>query len=131
MSSNESLQGQGANQALLDALSLANSIYTTYVAAHDKKKKKKKHSSNHDDDNDTETVDDPINHDALLITEALSRFEEEMLTRSATKVKASAEAAQFLHSDVAIQEGDVTRGAAAAAAAAANNKKLRTTMDDA
>jgi hypothetical protein len=33
-----------------------------------------------------------------------------MLRRSATKVKDSAEAAQFLHSDVALYEGDEPRG---------------------
>ena len=36
-----------------------------------------------------------------------------MLKRSAVKVKASAEAANFLHTDIAIVEGNVTRGAAA------------------
>jgi hypothetical protein len=45
--------------------------------------------------------------------EALKLYKEEMLARSAVKVTASAEAAQFLHSDVAIQEGNVTRAAAA------------------
>lgn len=47
--------------------------------------------------------------------EALKVYEEEMLARSAVKVKASAEAAQFLHSDVAIQKGNVTRAGAAKA----------------
>jgi len=50
----------------------------------------------------------------LDIEAALQQYEEEMLERSAVKVHASAEAAQFLHTDVAIQEGNVTRGAAAA-----------------
>ena len=40
-----------------------------------------------------------------------------MLQRSAVKVTKSAEAAQFLHSELAIKEGNLTRGAAAAAAA--------------
>ena len=35
-----------------------------------------------------------------------------MLKRSKPKVKASAEAAHFLHTELAIQEGDITRGAA-------------------
>ena len=47
---------------------------------------------------------------------ALRSFEQEMLERSAVKVQASAEAAKFLHSDVAIQEGNLTRGAANKAA---------------
>ena len=37
-----------------------------------------------------------------------------MLARSAVKVKASADAAHFLHTNIAIQEGDITRGTAAA-----------------
>ena len=40
----------------------------------------------------------------------LAKFELDMLKRSAGKVKASAEAAKFLHSEVAIMEGNVTRG---------------------
>lgn len=78
-------QGQGANQALLDALSLAGNIY---------KACKGKIQG-----------DDPQ-------AEAMAAFEADMLERSAVKVKASAEAAKFLHTSVAIQEGNVTRGAA-------------------
>jgi len=71
-------QGQGANQALLDSLSLARTLYR---------------------------IDDR--------KEALEAYKEEMLARSAVKVKASAEAADFLHSEVAIQRGNVTRAGAA------------------
>jgi 2-polyprenyl-6-methoxyphenol hydroxylase-like FAD-dependent oxidoreductase len=71
-------KGQGANQALLDALSLARALYTS---------------------------DD--------VKEALVGYKEEMLTRSSVKVQASAEAAHFLHTDVAIKKGNITRGAAA------------------
>jgi hypothetical protein len=39
----------------------------------------------------------------------LTDFESEMLERSATKVKHSAEAAQFLHSEI-VYEGDEPRG---------------------
>jgi len=81
-------KGQGANQAMLDALSLANSIYR-HCAVLGKKKD---------------------------FGDAVQEFEREMLERSAVKVKASAEAAKFLHSEVAIQEGNVTRGAANEAA---------------
>lgn len=76
-------KGQGANQAMLDALSLANSIYGE------------------------------MKDGKGSLDKALRQFEEEMLQRSSAKVKASAEAAKFLHSEVAIQEGNVTRGAAA------------------
>lgn len=40
----------------------------------------------------------------------LTEFEAEMLKRSAKKVKDSAEAAQFLHSDVVLHEGGEPRG---------------------
>ena len=76
-------KGQGANQAMLDALELARALYRE---------------------------DDP--------RIALDSYHSSMLARSAVKVKASAKAAQFLHTDLAIQKGNVTRGAAAAAAAA-------------
>jgi salicylate hydroxylase len=81
-------KGQGANQALLDALSLARLLYKSFGT--------------------TTNKDDPT-----MLTVALRTFEEEMLTRSSVKVEASAKAAHFLHTEVAIQEGNVTRGAAA------------------
>jgi hypothetical protein len=40
----------------------------------------------------------------------LTEFEAEMLQRSAKKVKESAEAAQFLHSDIVLHEGNEPRG---------------------
>jgi 2-polyprenyl-6-methoxyphenol hydroxylase-like FAD-dependent oxidoreductase len=40
----------------------------------------------------------------------LTEFESEMLARSAIKVKHSAEAAQFLHSEIVLHEGDEPRG---------------------
>jgi 2-polyprenyl-6-methoxyphenol hydroxylase-like FAD-dependent oxidoreductase len=77
-------KGQGANQALLDALSLARSLYSTCCRKQNP------------------------------VFEATSAYHEEMTNRSSKKVQASAQAAQFLHTDAAIQEGNVTRGAAAA-----------------
>ena len=74
-------KGQGANQALLDALSLARSLYAK--------------------------------GDSQNLQQALRAFEAEMLPRTAAKVIASAEAASFLHSDVALYEGNVSRGDAA------------------
>ena len=79
-------KGQGANQALLDAVLLARKL------ARIGKRKTKEGS-----------LDDGI-------PAALAEFEEEMLLRSAVKVAKSADAAKFLHSDVAISEGNVTRG---------------------
>jgi 2-polyprenyl-6-methoxyphenol hydroxylase-like FAD-dependent oxidoreductase len=78
-------KGQGANQALLDALSLAREIT-----------KKCKPSSNWKEIGIRKSV--------------LTDFESEMLARSATKVKDSADAAKFLHSELALYEGDEPRG---------------------
>ncbi|ABM02691.1 monooxygenase, FAD-binding protein [Psychromonas ingrahamii 37] len=78
-------KGQGANQALLDALALARGI-----------KKACRPLSQWRKTGLRETV--------------LTEFESEMLQRSGTKVKDSAEAAQFLHSDVVLHEGDEPRG---------------------
>ena len=75
-------KGQGANQALLDALSLARALYRIHC------------------------------REGQSLGDAVEYFEKEMLDRSAEKVRASSAAARFLHTDVAIQEGDVTRGAA-------------------
>eukprot|EP00816_Leptocylindrus_hargravesii_P010993 CAMPEP_0196820926 /NCGR_PEP_ID=MMETSP1362-20130617/77115_1 /TAXON_ID=163516 /ORGANISM="Leptocylindrus danicus, Strain CCMP1856" /LENGTH=549 /DNA_ID=CAMNT_0042199961 /DNA_START=533 /DNA_END=2182 /DNA_ORIENTATION=+ len=79
-------KGQGANQALIDSLSLARSLFRVFTSA-------------------GEPNDD--------IATALEEYEIEMLNRSRPKVKASAEAAQFLHTEIAIKKGNVTRGAAA------------------
>jgi len=78
-------KGQGANQALLDALALARGI--------------KKGCR-------------PLSQwrEAGVRNTVLTEFEAEMLERSAIKVKGSAEAAQFLHSDIALHEGDEPRG---------------------
>jgi salicylate hydroxylase len=81
-------KGQGANQALLDALSLARHLHSCTAMKND---------------------------DSKVVSAALVAFEQEMIGRSTVKVQASAEAARFLHTEVAIQRGDVTRGAAAAA----------------
>jgi 2-polyprenyl-6-methoxyphenol hydroxylase-like FAD-dependent oxidoreductase len=78
-------KGQGANQALLDALALARGISAGCR---------------------------PLSQwrEAGIRESVLTEFEAEMLTRSASKVIDSAEAAQFLHSDVVLHEGDEPRG---------------------
>lgn len=78
-------KGQGANQALLDALALARLI-----------KKECRPLSGWKEAGIRKTV--------------LTEFELEMLERSARKVKDSAEAAQFLHSDTVLYVGDEPRG---------------------
>lgn len=78
-------KGQGANQALLDALSLAREIYKKCCTG--------------------------INwRENGLREHLLNPFEAEMLERSAVKVKDSAAAAEFLHSEIALYEGDEPRG---------------------
>jgi len=78
-------KGQGANQALLDALVLARMIY-------------KECSLN-------------ANWKEIgLRSLVLAPFEQIMLERSAPKVRDSAAAAEFLHTDVVLLEGNETRG---------------------
>ena len=78
-------KGQGANQAILDALALARGITKGCR---------------------------PLSkwREVGVRDSVLTEFEAEMLERSATKVKDSAEAAQFLHSDTVLHEGDEPRG---------------------
>ncbi|WP_430612937.1 FAD-dependent oxidoreductase [Flavobacterium sp. JP2137] len=78
-------KGQGANQALLDALTLARQIYRGTTAA-----------SNWRIEG--------------IRPQVLDDFETEMMRRSASKVRGSAEAAQILHSELALYEGNQTRG---------------------
>jgi salicylate hydroxylase len=80
-------KGQGANQALLDALALARGISVGCR---------------------------PLSQwrEAGIRESVLTEFEAEMLARSASKVTDSAEAAQFLHSDIVLHEGDEPRGRA-------------------
>jgi 2-polyprenyl-6-methoxyphenol hydroxylase-like FAD-dependent oxidoreductase len=78
-------KGQGANQALLDALSLARVISRGCRPSSQWRK-------------------------AGIRESVLTEFESEMLERSATKVNDSAAAAQFLHSEIVLYEGDEPRG---------------------
>lgn len=78
-------KGQGANQALLDALTLARAITKGCRPSSQWRK-------------------------AGLRADVLTEFEAEMLARSAVKVKDSAAAANFLHSEIVLHEGDEPRG---------------------
>jgi 2-polyprenyl-6-methoxyphenol hydroxylase-like FAD-dependent oxidoreductase len=78
-------KGQGANQALLDALTLARGISRGCRPLSQWRK-------------------------AGIRESALTEFESEMLERSASKVTDSAEAAEFLHSEIVLHEGDEPRG---------------------
>ncbi len=78
-------KGQGANQALLDALALSRGIVHACRPMSDWRA-------------------------AGLRKSVLNDFESEMLERSASKVKDSAEAVQLLHSNIVLREGDAPRG---------------------
>ena len=78
-------KGQGANQALLDALSLARGISKGC------------------------NLECPWK-EAGIRKSILTDFESEMIVRSASKVKSSAEAALLLHSEIVLQEGNGPRG---------------------
>ena len=78
-------KGQGANQALLDALALARGISKGCR---------------------------PLSEwrEAGIRKSVFTKFETNMLERTASKVKDSAEAAKFLHSDIVLREGNQPRG---------------------
>lgn len=78
-------KGQGANQALLDALALAREITKGCQPTKDWRNEGIRKS-------------------------VLNSFEAEMILRTNSKVKHSAEAAQFLHSESVLNEGNSPRG---------------------
>lgn len=78
-------KGQGANQALLDALLLAREI-----------KRGCRKGSNW--------------RETGIRSSVLNSFEKEMLERSAVKVKDSAAAAKFLHTDAVLHKSNAPRG---------------------
>ena len=77
-------KGQGANQALLDTLTLARGILKGCKPLSNWRK-------------------------TGIRKSVLTEFESEMLERSASKVQDSAEAAQFLHSEIVLHESDAPR----------------------
>ncbi|MEO8254488.1 MAG: NAD(P)/FAD-dependent oxidoreductase [Flavobacterium sp.] len=78
-------KGQGANQALLDALALAREISKIWKSV-------------------------PHWSKFGVRQSILTEFEKQMLARSSSKVKDSAAAAQFLHSEIVLQEANEPRG---------------------
>ena len=85
-------KGQGANQALLDALSLARALTDASRRCRGM------------------SIDGEDGLPASIVASSLQVYHEEMTSRSAVKVRASARAVEVLHSDAAIQEGNCTRG---------------------
>ncbi|MFD2552416.1 FAD-dependent oxidoreductase [Bizionia sediminis] len=78
-------KGQGANQALLDALLLARTIFSYCKTSTSWRTQGLRHS-------------------------VLPTFEKDMLSRSAIKVKDSAAAAEFLHSEIVLHKANKPRG---------------------
>ena len=104
-------KGQGANQALLDAVCLARALYDSRLG------------------DDTALFENArsSSRSRCSISSALGAFESEMQRRSAPKMSKSREASQLLHSPAALTLTNkrVTRAAAAAAAAAADTTDTR------
>lgn len=80
-------KGQGANQAILDAISLARHI--------------------------TKGCRTELWKEEGLRNTVLHPFEHEMISRSAVKVNGSAKAAAILHSNKVLEKGNITRGSLA------------------
>lgn len=78
-------KGQGANQALLDALDLARDIATKCGPGSQWKEKG-------------------------LRKTLLEDFEKQIIERSSQKVRDSAKAVKLLHSDAVLHDGDTPRG---------------------
>jgi salicylate hydroxylase len=81
-------KGQGANQAVLDALYLSKVLISSELVKHSRRK----------------------------IGVALKDYEKDMKSRTSVKVLKSRDAAKYLHSNAALAFGNITRAGAAAAA---------------
>lgn len=97
-------KGQGANQALIDAVLLSRTIYRIF---------RDQECTTASTDPASKSTDVHAQDSSSRICAELRMFEKQMMERSAVKMKASFDAAKFLHTDAAIAEGNVTRGAVA------------------
>lgn len=99
-------KGQGANQALADAVSLARMLSSLCAV--------RRHSQ------PLPPPDAGAARNKIISTEikkVLIKYEDEMNVRSESKVLKSRSAALYLHSDAALASGNISRAAAAAAVA--------------
>ena len=108
-------KGQGANQALIDAVLLSRTIYRIF---------RDQDCTTTRTDRASKPTDVHAHDNSSQICAELRKFEEQMMERSAVKMKASFDAAKFLHTDAAIAEGNVTRGAVASLQRSAVNDDL-------
>ena len=93
-------KGQGANQAILDALALSKAISSSSLFAVPKFSIPSKNSA-------AQTTG------RRSIAENLRLYEADMYAKGAEKVQRSRDAAYYLHHECALAEGDVTRAKAA------------------
>ena len=68
----------------------------------------------------TNEISTSLNSTTNALEDELQEYERSMLQRCEVKVKASADAAKFLHTEIAILEGNCTRGGAAKGANTSN-----------
>ena len=101
-------KGQGANQALLDAVQLARAIFRTQSFSSMR--------SMHPRGCTQQLKSTRTSSCGRDVAMSLSDFEDTMCTRSEEKVKRSREAAAYLHSNAALVEGNCVRAHAAASA---------------
>ena len=102
-------KGQGANQALLDAVALARALYDSELGDEAAARNARRASEAE------RSVRRPRRRQRQTLGEVLEAFEADAATRTATKVEASRAAAALLHSPAALAmaEGSLTRAAAA------------------
>jgi salicylate hydroxylase len=87
-------KGQGANQALVDAVTLAKHIGKAY---------------NHHDDDAQSMMNNYGEFNLKQLEYELGNFEQDMLTRAKDKVEGSRTASKFLHSTKALTPGNCVR----------------------
>lgn len=102
-------KGQGANQALLDALLLARLLFDSEIGWYHTKQLCLKNESTARAQNCLCQTDEFSEHHVLRVNDALSYFEAEMTRRSGDKVFHSRVAAEILHSSRALQETNLPR----------------------
>ena len=103
-------KGQGANQALLDAVQLARALFRTQAFSPSKSEQTQACARQFESFG--------VGFRGGDVAKALSDFEETMCARSEGKVRRSREAATYLHSNAALAEGNCVRAHAAASAVA-------------
>ena len=114
-------KGQGANQAILDAVSLTKALRRSQVGFGDTVVCTTLARDREEGEREGETFIDlgdskvkvEVAFPGLALASSLHSFETEMATRSRVKVLKSREAAKYLHSQSAMTRGDITRAMAA------------------